>query len=92
MRLLHRLAIAGALALSPAAAMAAWVWPFAPPSLPEDAAVAIAMDNGVMVIDDINGTLDADWHIQGRDDLGNEVELVIDGATGAIERAEMDSQ
>jgi hypothetical protein len=90
MRLLNRVAIVGALVLSPAAAMA-WVWPFAPPSLPEDAAVAIAMDQGVMVIDDIDGTLDADWHIRGKDAWGHEVELVIDGETGAIERAEMDA-
>jgi Peptidase propeptide and YPEB domain len=91
MRFPSRLAIVGALVLSPAAAMA-WVWPFAPPSLPEDAAVAIAMDQGVMVIDDIDGTLDADWHIRGKDAWGNEVELVIDGETGAIERAEMDAE
>jgi hypothetical protein len=91
MRFLARSATIGALILSPAAAMA-WVWPFAPPSLPEDAAVAIAMDQGVMVIDDIDGTLDADWHIRGKDAWGNEVELVIDGATGAIERAEMDAE
>jgi hypothetical protein len=91
MRFLSRFAIVGALVLSPAAAMA-FVWPFAPPSLPEDAAVAIAMDQGMIVIDDIDGTLDADWHVRGKDEWGNEVELVIDGETGAIERAEMDAE
>jgi hypothetical protein len=91
MRLFNRFAVAGALALFPAAAMA-FVWPFAPPSIPEDQARFIAMDQGMAVIDDIDGTLDADWHIRGRDELGNEVELVIDGQTGAIERAEMDAQ
>lgn len=91
MRLLHRFAVIGALTLSPAAAMA-WVWPFAPPSLSEEAARAIAMDYGVTVIDDIDGTLDADWHIRGQDAWGGEVELVIDGETGAVERAEMDAR
>jgi hypothetical protein len=91
MRLLHRLAIAGALVLSPAAAMA-FVWPFAQPSVPEEEARAIAWGQGVAVVDDIDGTLDADWHVRGKDEFGNEVELVIDGQTGAIERAEMDAQ
>ena len=91
MRFAARFAMIGALILSPAAAMA-WVWPFAPPSLPEEAARQIAWEQGVTVIDDIDGTLDADWHIRGKDDFGNEVELVIDGETGAIERAEMDAQ
>jgi len=90
MRFLSRFALAGALVLTPAAAMA-FVWPFAQPSLPEDAAISIAMENGIMVIDDVDGTLDADWHVRGKDDLGNEVELVIDGETGAIERAELDA-
>ena len=90
MRLLHRFAIAGALVLSPAAAMA-FVWPFAPPSLPEDAARMIAMESGVVVVTDVDGTLDADWHVEGTDAWGHHVELVIDGRTGAVEQAEMDS-
>jgi hypothetical protein len=90
MRFLARFATIGAFVLSPAAAMA-FVWPFAQPSLPEDAARAIAMDSGVAVVNDIDGTLDADWNISGTDVSGNEVELVIDGETGAIERAEMDA-
>ena len=90
MRFLSRLAMTGALMLSPAAAMA-FVWPFAPPSLPEDAARAIAMDYGVAVITDVDGTLDADWKIEGTDALGNDVTLVIDGVTGAVEQAELDS-
>jgi hypothetical protein len=90
MRFLARFAAIGALVLSPAVAMA-FVWPFAPPSLPEDAARAIAMDYGVAVITDIDGTLDGDWHIEGTDSQGFEVSLTIDGATGAVEHAEMDS-
>ena len=90
MRFLARFAAIGAFVLSPAVAMA-FVWPFAPPSLPEDAARAIAMDYGVAVVTDIDGTLDGDWHIEGTDSRGFEVSLTIDGTTGAVENAEMDA-
>ena len=91
MRIIPRLAVFGVLVLSPAAAMA-WVWPFAPPSLPEEAARSIAMQNGVANVIDIDGTIDADWQIEGTDAWGHEVELTIDGTTGAIERAELDAE
>jgi hypothetical protein len=90
MRFFNRSAIASVLILVPAAAMA-FVWPFAAPSISEDQARAIAWDQGVAVIDDIDGTLDADWRIEGKDQWGHEVELVIDGKTGAVERAEMNA-
>lgn len=85
-----RLALIAAVALSPAAA-SAFVWPFAPPALPEETAVMIAMENGVAMVDDIDGTLDADWHVEGKDAWGHDIEMVIDGETGAVERAEMDA-
>ncbi len=90
MRLIARFAILGVLIAAPASAMA-FVWPFARPSIPEQDARMIAMDHGVSTITDIDGTLDADWHITGTDDWGHDVELVIDGRTGEIERAEMES-
>jgi hypothetical protein len=49
------------------------------------------MEYGVATITDIDGTLDADWQIEGVDAMGNDVELTIDGVTGAVEQAEMDS-
>lgn len=90
MRLVSRIAIVAAIALSPAAAMA-FVWPFAPPAMPEDQARMIAMQNGVVTITDIDGTMDADWHIEGKDAWGHDVEMTIDGSTGTIEHAEMDA-
>ena len=90
MRLLLRTVVFGALVLPSAAAMA-FVWPFAQPSLPEEEARFIAMENGITEISDVDGTLDADWHIRGTNSWGHEIELVIDGATGEIERAEMDA-
>lgn len=90
MRLIARFAVLGALIIAPASAMA-FVWPFARPAIPEQDARMIATQNGVAQITDIDGTLDADWHIEGVDAWGHEVEMVIDGSTGAIERAEMES-
>lgn len=91
MRLLNiRFAVLGALILAPATAMA-FVWPWNPPSLPEAEARAIATANGVALISDIDGTVDGDWSIEGTDAWGHEVELVIDGETGAIESAEMEA-
>jgi hypothetical protein len=90
MRFLARFAAIGAFVLSPAVAMA-FVWPFNPPAIPEAEALAIAMDYGVTRVTDIDGTLDGDWHIEGTDVQGFEVSLTIDGATGAVEHAEMDS-
>ncbi len=86
MRIVTRFALLGALMLAPSAAFA-W-FPFQP-DLPEDVAREIAYQHGVVIIEDVSRTFDADWEIEGFDDLGNEVELVIDGRTGAIERAEM---
>jgi hypothetical protein len=90
MRFLARFAAFGAFALAPAAAFA-FVWPFNPPAIPEEQAVAIAMNYGVASVTDIDGTLDGDWHIEGTDHQGYEVSLTIDGATGMVENAEMDS-
>lgn len=90
MRLPARVAVAALFGVLPAAA-SAWVWPFARPALPEETARMIAMQSGVAIIEDIDGTLDADWQVQGRDVTGAKVRLVIDGTTGAIERAEMDA-
>jgi hypothetical protein len=74
--------------LAPAAAMA-W-FPFQP-SLPEQAAHDIALQNGFMVIEEVYPTVDADWKVEGQDAYGHEVEIIIDGRTGEIEHAEMDS-
>ena len=51
----------------------------------------IAMDHGFATITDIDGTLDGDWRIKGKDAFGDRLELVIDGKTGAVEHAEMDA-
>jgi len=88
MHIVSRAALFGALMLAPTAAFA-W-WPFMP-TLPEAAARDIAMGQGFVVIEDVDRTVDADWHVSGRDAWGHEVEIVIDGRTGAIERAEMES-
>ena len=69
----------------------AFVWPFNRPAIPEHDARMIAMDYGVATVTDIDGTLDGDWKIDGYDGYGREVEMVIDGRTGAVERAEMES-
>lgn len=90
MRLRFGFVVLGALALAPASAMA-FVWPWNPPAIPEAEARMIAMSNGVASIDDIDGTMDGDWSVEGHDMHGNEVELTIDGSTGAIENAEMDA-
>jgi hypothetical protein len=88
MRLFIRSAILAALVIAPASAMA-WVWPWPAPSLPEEAARTIAWQHGIVTITDIDPTIDGDWDVEGTDAWGHEVELEIDGATGAIEHAEM---
>jgi hypothetical protein len=88
MGIVVRSAFIGAMLLAPSAALA-W-FPFQP-ALPEEAAREIAFQNGVVMIDDVDRTLDADWKIEGHDTWGNEVEIVIDGQTGAVERAEMEA-
>ena len=90
MRFLARFAALGAFVLFPASAMA-FVWPFNPPAMPEEQARLIATDYGIAVITDVDGTIDGDWHIEGHDLQGAKVELLIDGTTGAVEHAEMDS-
>ncbi len=91
MRVFVRLAAFGALFLAPATAMA-FVWPFAQPSLPEEQARAIAVDHGFTTITDVDGTIDADWRIKGKDAYGDKLEIVIDGKTGKVEHAEMDAR
>lgn len=88
MRNVLRTLLIGALTLASATAMA-W-FPFQP-SLPEQAARDIAFQNGVVTIDDVDPTVDADWKVEGRDEWGHEVQIIIDGETGAIERAEMEA-
>jgi len=90
MRFLLRSALFAAFVAAPAAAMAfVWPFPFSQPSIPQDAAVEIAMSHGFASVDDIDGTIDGDWHIEGRDAFGNELELLIDGSTGVVDEAEM---
>ncbi|HEX9905622.1 MAG TPA: hypothetical protein VGA77_11720 [Propylenella sp.] len=89
MRLAPRIALFGALALAPAAAFAQWPWPFPQPSLQQAEAEMIALQSGITNIEDVDATIDGDWFIEGTDPVGNHLELVIDGSTGAIERAEM---
>jgi hypothetical protein len=72
--------------LAPAAALA-W-FPFQP-TLPEQAARDIATQNGVMTIEDVDRTFDADWKVKGHDSYGHWIEITIDGRTGEIEHAEM---
>ena len=92
MRFLLRSALVCALVTAPAAAMAfTWPFPFKHPSIPEGAAVAIAMSHGFATVDDIDGTIDGDWHVEGKDAYGNELELDLDGTSGAVEHAEMNS-
>jgi hypothetical protein len=90
MRFLARFAALGAAALLPASAVA-FVWPFNPPLMPEEQARLIATDHGIAVITDVDGTLDGDWHVEGHDLQGAHLEMIIDGATGAVEQAEFDS-
>lgn len=89
MRLMLRTALIGAMTLAPATAFA-WL-PFHP-SLPEQAARDIASQNGVVAIDDVDPTFDADWKIKGYDALGNWVVIILDGRTGAVERAELEAR
>jgi hypothetical protein len=92
MRLPLRSALFCALVAAPTAAMAfVWPFPFSQPSIPEEEARAIAIDHGFAQVTDIDGTIDGDWRIEGTDELGNELELVIDGSTGAVEHATMDA-
>lgn len=86
---LVRTVLLGAMILAPASAMA-W-WPFQP-ELPESVARDIAYEQGFVMIEDIDPTVDADWHVEGTDAWGQHVEMVIDGRTGMIERAEMESR
>jgi hypothetical protein len=86
MRHLIRPLLVSALLLAPAAAFA---WPWPEPAMPEEAARQIAWEQGIVTITDIDATIDGDWDIEGTDAGGNDVELEIDGATGAIEHAEM---
>lgn len=89
MRFVIRTALLGAIAFAPATALA-W-WPFQP-SLPEQAARDIAYQNGVVVIDDIDATVDADWKIEGHDQWGNWVKIILDGRTGKVEKAVVESR
>ncbi|MGH6922824.1 MAG: hypothetical protein ACRED5_03545 [Propylenella sp.] len=88
MRIAFRSALFGAMMLAPATAFA-W-WPFQP-ELPEQAARDIAYEHGIVAIEDIHPTVDADWKVEGFDPYRQWIELVIDGRTGAIERAEMNA-
>ncbi len=90
MRFILRAAVFGALLLAPATAMA-FVWPWAKPAMPESEARMIAIDHGFAAVTDIDGTIDGDWRIRGKDDWGDELKLVIDGRTGEVEHAEMDA-
>jgi hypothetical protein len=93
MRLILRSALLGALLAAPAAAFAfVWPEPFPQPSIPEEEARLIAIDHGFATVTDIDGTIDGDWHIEGTDAFGNELELVIDGNTGMVEHARMDAK
>jgi Peptidase propeptide and YPEB domain len=90
MRLLARSIVLGALLLAPATAMA-FVWPWAKPSVSETQARKIAKHHGFATIVDIDGTIDGDWRIKGKDAWGRKLELVIDGKTGEVEHAEMNA-
>ena len=89
MRFAPHLALFGALALAPTAAFAQWPWPFPQPSIAQAEAEFIAYQNGIVDVQDVDATIDGDWFIEGTDPVGNHLELVIDGDTGAIERGEM---
>ncbi len=88
MRLFVRPALVAALLVAPASAMA-WVWPA--PALSEDAARAIAWQEGITTVTDIDATIDGDWDVEGLNSAGHEVELEIDGTTGMIEDIETDT-
>jgi hypothetical protein len=89
MRLMLRTALIGAMTLAPATAFA-WL-PFQP-TLPEQAARDMATQYGVVAIDDVYPTFDADWKIKGYDAMGNWVEIILDGRTGAVERAVVEAR
>ena len=66
----------------------AWV-PFSP-ALPEENARMIAAMHGVVLVVDASPTIDSDWLIEGNNFYGQEIEMVIDGTTGAVERMEIE--
>jgi len=90
-----RCAVALAVALAPAAASAQFVIGEPPmmmdeamaPAGPmsEEIAVHIAMMNGVAVVEDVDHRFwDGNYEVEGTDMTGEDIEVTIDGMTGAI--------
>jgi hypothetical protein len=92
MQKMSRIALLAALALAPATAFAQWPWPFPQPLLTQADAEMIAFQNGITNIEDADATIDGDWFVEGSDPSGAHLEMVIDGQTGMVERAEMDAR
>jgi uncharacterized membrane protein YkoI len=53
--------------------------------LTEDDAVAIAMLNGMVTVEDVDSRMwDGNFEVEGEDGAGNDLEITIDGETGAV--------
>ncbi len=53
--------------------------------LTEDDAVAIAMMNGIVTVEDVDSRMwDGNFEVDGADGAGTDVEITIDGETGAV--------
>ncbi len=53
--------------------------------LTEDDAVAIAMMNGIVTVEDVDDRFwDGHFEVEGDDASGNDLEITIDGETGAV--------
>jgi uncharacterized membrane protein YkoI len=75
----------GALVLIPASAEAQFVLPWwSEPIITEADARAIAMQNGMATVEEVDLELDGDWEVDGLMANGRELELEIDGQSGAI--------
>jgi hypothetical protein len=86
---LIRIAVLASVAAVPATAFAQFWLPFSP-ALPEENARMIAAMHGVVLVVDASPTIDSDWLIEGNNFYGQEIEMVIDGTTGAVERMEIE--
>lgn len=67
--------------------MAAEAPPMLAPGAPmnEDMAAQIAMMNGIVVVEDVDRRVwDGNYEVEGSDATGNDLEITIDGMTGAV--------
>ena len=59
--------------------------PVGPGPLTEQDAVAIAMMHGIVTVEDVDSRMwDGNFEVEGEDASGNDLEITIDGQTGAV--------